>query len=103
MNSNNDEAGRVNCLLIYYTGTFNTRYITQKVKLRLEREGWNVSTYEIDPLNNESLNFSAYDMIGFGSPIYGFAAPWPFLKFIRHQRFPAQDPRGKGVDDTHVL
>lgn len=79
----------MNCLLLYYTGTFNTRYITQKLKLRLEKEGWNITTYEIDPLNNEMLDFSSYDIIGFGCPIYGFAAPYAFLKFIRAQKFPA--------------
>jgi len=78
----------MNVLLLYYTGTFNTRYITQKVKMRLEEEGWNITTYEIDPLNNERLDFSVYDMIGFGCPIYGFAAPYAFLKFIRAQKFP---------------
>lgn len=78
----------MNCLLVYYTGTFNTRYVTGKVKARLEKEGWTVTTYEIDPLNMERLDFSPYDIIGLGSPIYGYAAPYPFLKFIRHQKFP---------------
>lgn len=76
------------CLLLYYTGTYNTRYVTEKLRLRLEEEGWIITTYEIDPLNNEALDYSAYDIIGFGSPIYGFAAPYAFLKFIRKQTFP---------------
>ena len=79
----------IHCLLLYYTGTFNTRYITQKVKLRLEEEGCRVTTYEIDPMNNEPLDYSPYNLIGFGSPIYGFAAPYAFLRFIRAQKFPA--------------
>ena len=78
----------MNCLLLYYTGTYNTRYITGKVKLRLEEEGWNISTYEIDPLNNEPLDYTPYDIIGLGSPIYGFTAPYAFLRFIRAQKFP---------------
>lgn len=78
----------MNCLLIYYTGTFNTRRVTALLKSRLEAEGWNVTSYEIDPLNNERLDLSGYDIIGLGYPIYGYCAPWPFLKFIRHQRFP---------------
>ncbi|MCF0202884.1 MAG: 4Fe-4S binding protein, partial [Bacteroidaceae bacterium] len=79
----------MNCLLLYYTGTFNTRYVTGKVKERLEKEGWNITTYEIDPLNTERLDFSPYDIVGLGSPIYGFCAPYAFLKFIRKQKFPA--------------
>lgn len=78
----------MNCLLLYYTGTFNTRFVTGKLKERLEDEGWNVSTYEIDPLNNERLDYSQVDIVGFGYPIYGYCAPWAFLKFIRKQRFP---------------
>ncbi len=78
----------MNCLLIYFTGTFNTRYVTGKVKERFEKEGWTVTTYEIDPLNTERLDLSSYDIIGLGYPIHGYAAPWAFLKFIRHQKFP---------------
>lgn len=76
------------CLLIYFTGTFNTRYISKLLKERLEKEGYTVDLYEIDPLNNEQLDLSSYDLIGLGYPIYGYNAPWPFLRFIRHQRFP---------------
>lgn len=80
----------MNCLLLYYTGTFNTRYVTGKLKERLLAEGWNVETYEIDPLNNERLDLGRYDMVGLGYPIYGYCAPYPFLRFIRHQRFPKE-------------
>lgn len=78
----------MNCLLIYFTGTFNTRYITNMLKGRLEGEGWNVSVHEIDPLDNRRLDLSAYDIIGLGYPIYGYCAPWAFLRFIRAQKFP---------------
>lgn len=79
----------MNCLLIYYTGTFNTRYLTDMLKERLAREGVSVTAYEIDPLKTEKLDFAGYDLLGLGYPIYGFNAPWPFLKFIRAQTFPA--------------
>lgn len=78
----------MNVLLLYYTGTFNTRYLSRKIKVRMERDGDTVTLYEIDPLKTEKLDFSNYDMLGLGYPIYGFAAPWPFLKFIRAQRIP---------------
>lgn len=78
----------MNCLLLYYTGTFNTRFVTGKLKTRLETEGWSVTSYEIDPLNNESLDLSSYDIIGLGYPIYGYCAPYAFLRFVRAQKFP---------------
>ena len=76
------------CLLIYFTGTFNTRYVSKQLKQKLELVGYDVDLYEIDPLNTERLDLSGYDLIGLGYPIYGYNAPWPFLKFIRKQKFP---------------
>lgn len=76
------------CLLIYFTGTYNTRYLSNKLKCRLEALGWEVSLYEIDPTNNERLDLSSYDYIGLGYPIHGYCAPYAFLRFIRHQKFP---------------
>lgn len=76
------------CLLIYFTGTYNTRYVSRKLKSRLEEVGWQVNLYEIDPLNNGRLNLSEYDIIGLGYPIHGYCAPWAFLRFIRAQKFP---------------
>lgn len=76
------------CLLIYYTGTFNTKYVTGILKKRLEDAGVCVDVYEIDPLNTERIDLSPYSLIGLGYPIYGYNAPWPFLKFINHQQFP---------------
>lgn len=78
----------MNCLLLYFTGTFNTRFLTGKLKGRLEAEGWSVTSYEIDPLNNERLDLSSYDIIGLGYPIHGYCAPYAFLRFIRAQKFP---------------
>lgn len=76
------------CLLIYFTGTFNTRYVSQRLKERLEQVDYEVELYEIDPLKTDQLDLKKYDLVGLGYPIYGYNAPWPFLKFIRHQKFP---------------
>jgi len=75
------------CILIYYTGTYNTRYLTNLIKDRFEKKDITCDTYEINPLNNEILDLSKYDLIGLGYPIYGFNSPYPFLKFIRKQKF----------------
>lgn len=84
----------MNCLLLYFTGTFNTRYLTGKLRDRLEKElGWQVTTFEIDPLDDSRLDLYQYDIIGLGYPIHGYCAPWAFLKFIRRQKF----KRGQNV------
>lgn len=76
------------CLLIYYTGTYNTRRLSLQIQKRMEQDGDEVTLHEIDPLKKERLDFASYDLVGIGYPIYGFTAPYPFLKFIRRQHFP---------------
>lgn len=76
------------CILIYFTGTFNTRYVSNKLKDRLEKVGYEVTLYEIDPSKIERIDLTSYDLVGLGYPIYGFSAPYPFLKFVRKQKFP---------------
>ena len=78
----------MNVLLIYYTGTFNTRYVSKMLEKKFSDNGHSVSLYEIDPLKTERLDFEGYDLIGLGYPIYGFNAPSRFLKFIKRQKFP---------------
>lgn len=78
----------MNILLLYYTGTFNTRYLSEHIAHRLEKDGDSVTLYEINQLKTERLDFTPYDMVGLGAPIYGFSAPRPFVHFIRAQRFP---------------
>jgi len=78
----------MNILLLYYTGTFNTRYLSGRIREQMEREGDMVTLYEINPLRLERLDFSPYDMVGIGYPIYGFSAPWALVRFVRHQHFP---------------
>lgn len=73
-------------LLIYYTGTYNTRYLTNLVKERLEKEGNFVDTVEINYATN-IVDTSSYDIIGFSYPIYGFNSPLPFNKYVRKLKF----------------
>lgn len=76
------------CLLVYYSGTGNTKYITEKLKTRLENEGYILDVYRIDPLNIEKLDYSKYDLVGIGYPIYGFNAPGIVHKFFKKQEIP---------------
>lgn len=73
-------------LLIYYTGTFNTKYLTDKIKTRFEVMDSIVDMIEI---NNKTpvCSCQGYDLIGFSYPIYGFNSPLPFNKYIKKLSF----------------
>ena len=75
------------CLLVFYSGTNNTTYITNKLKSRLELENYEVDVYRINPLKIEKLDFSKYDLVGIGYPIYGFNLPKIVHKFFKKQDF----------------
>lgn len=76
----------MNVLLIYYTGTYNTRYLSNKVKERFIKKGDHIDTIEID-INTPIIDVSNYDLIGFSYPIYGFNSPLPFNKYVRKLNF----------------
>lgn len=73
-------------LLIYYTGTYNTRYLTNKVKARFEAQGDTVDVVEIH-CDTKPVQTTGYDLVGFSYPIYGFNAPRPFEKYVKQLRF----------------
>ena len=75
------------CLLIFYSGTNNTTFLTEKVKNRLQNSDYEVDVYRINPLNLEVLNLSKYDIVGIGYPIYGFNLPGIVHKFFKKQKF----------------
>ena len=73
-------------LLIYYTGTHNTRYLVNKLKQRLELDFNEVDTLEIK-CDTKPIDTKVYDYIGLSYPIYGFNAPMPFNKYLRKLKF----------------
>ena len=79
--------GNKKCLLIYYSGTGNTQYLTNKLSLKLKEAGFDVNIYRINPLNLDILDLSNYDLIGVGYPIYGFNLPKVVHKFFKKQKF----------------
>ena len=74
-------------LLIYYTGTYNTRFLTQKVRSRFVSRGDTVDTVEIN-CRTPVCDCSGYDLVGFSYPIYGFNAPLPFEQYVKKLQFP---------------
>lgn len=73
-------------LLIYYTGTHNTRFLTNQLKRRLEEDNHQVETVEIN-CRTKVVDPKGYDYIGLSYPIYGFNAPRPFNKYLRKLKF----------------
>jgi len=73
-------------LLIYYTGTYNTRFLSGKLKEALTREGSEVTLVEISA-DTPVVETEGYDYIGFSYPIYGFNPPHAFLKYFFQLKF----------------
>ena len=75
-------------LLIYYTGTYNTRYLSYQVKEKFQALNYNVDLVEI---TSKTLPVSTdeYEYIGFSYPIYGFNSPLPFNKYVKKLKFKA--------------
>lgn len=68
-------------LLVYYTGTYNTRYLTDRLARELTERGHSVERTEIDAFA-PIADTSDCDVIGFGYPIYGFNSPLPFNRYV---------------------
>lgn len=73
-------------LLIYYTGTHNTRFLVNQLKTRLEIDSHKVQTVEIK-WDTPIIDINGYDYVGLAYPIYGFNAPKPFNKYLRKLKF----------------
>ncbi|MBQ2719212.1 MAG: EFR1 family ferrodoxin [Clostridia bacterium] len=73
-------------LLIYYTGTYNTRWLVGRVEERLLAEGNEVTRVEITS-RTPPVPTEDYDLVGFAYPIYGFNAPLPFESYVKKLSF----------------
>ena len=58
-------------LIIYFTGTFNTLYLVNKIKERLIKEDSTneITTFAID-IDSKRVDLSFYELIIFSYPIY---------------------------------
>lgn len=69
-------------LFIYYTGTYNTRFLTDRAQDLFLAHGHSVERVEIKR-DTPVVCTEGYDLIGFGYPIYGFNSPLPFNRYVR--------------------
>ncbi len=72
----------MNILLIYYTGTYNTRYLSCRAEEALAARGHAVTRVEIRR-GTPVADTQGFDLIGFGYPIYGFNSPLPFNRYVK--------------------
>ena len=79
----------MNVLLVYFTGTYNTRFLVSKVEERFVDLGASVKKIEINK-DSPIEEVTSYDYIGFSYPIYGFNAPSCFVKYIKKMKFKPQ-------------
>ena len=73
-------------LLIYFTGTYNTRFLTDMLEETLHERGHKTKRVEISK-DTPPADTRGYDFIGFGYPIYGFNSPLPFNRYVQKLHF----------------
>lgn len=78
----------MNFLLLYYTGTFHTRYLAKMIEKRLCEKGHQVKTYDITSQN--PVDLSSYDAIGIGYPIYAFNSPQLMNRYLKSVHLPKE-------------
>ena len=75
------------CLIIYFTGTNNTKFLVNKIKERLEQENlYFVKTLNIDSTSIK-IDLNNFDLIILSYPIYAFNPPVIFEKYIKNLKF----------------
>lgn len=74
-------------LLIYYTGTYNTRYLTERLSDLLASHGHAVTRVEVR-CDTPKIPIDHYDLVGIGYPIYGFNCPAPLERYLARLAFP---------------
>lgn len=69
--------------LVYFSGTGNTRMITELYRDEFERRGESVRETELPTQEGATVDFSDCDLVGIGYPIHAFNAPLPVLRFCK--------------------
>ena len=73
-------------LLVYYTGTYNTRFLTDEISKKLVEGGNTVDKVEINK-DTPVVSTEGYDFIGFSYPIYGFNSPLAFDRYVKKLKY----------------
>ena len=72
----------LNVLLLVYSGTGNTHYLSRLFEADLLRRGHRVTLHQIDRLPF-GWQLPDIDLVGFGTPVYHAAPPHHVLRFLQ--------------------
>lgn len=75
-------------IIIYFTGTGNTKYLVDKIKTKLDDNSYHTTSFTIDS-ESKPISLDKYDLIIFSYPIYAFNMPIIFDKYVKTLKFPA--------------
>lgn len=78
-------------LFIYFTGTYNTRYVTDLLDQKWQENHHETKRIEICS-DTPSSDTSSFDLIGIGYPIYGFNSPKILNDYLKKVRFRENQP-----------
>lgn len=74
-----------NVLLLYFSGTGNTRRVALEYKKSFVNNGCSVTLKEITIDDNiDDIDLKSFDLIGFGYPIHAFNAPKNILRLAKN-------------------
>lgn len=68
-------------LLVYFTGTYHTRFLTERLAERFQKAGHSVECVEFS--SGVPCDPRGFDLVGIGYPIHGFNSPMVFNRFLR--------------------
>lgn len=75
-----------NILCIYFTGTYHTEHLANRIKEEKEKEGDSVSLLSVCS-STDIKDLSSFDEVIFSYPIYAFRAPKPYIDYLKKLRF----------------
>ena len=74
-------------IIIYFTGTYNTLHLVNKIKSKFADFFEKIEVFSIDS-TSKSINLDDYDLIIFSYPIYAFNMPNIFFKYVKKLKLP---------------
>ena len=72
------------CAIVYFSMTGNTEKIAQTIQEGVQAIAGNCDLFKVKEIRAEALQ--EYDLIGLGSPVYGFVEAAPITKLITNMR-----------------
>ena len=75
-----------NILCIYFTGTYHTEHLVNRIKEEKEKNGNFVSLLSVSS-SADIKDISSFDEVIFSYPIYAFRAPKPYIDYLKKLRF----------------